>query len=143
VRNDAARSLITGWSDIVGLVIVDLRDPYFVDVARGVEAELQENGMRLLIADSDRLLDKQRQNIQLSSTRVAGIVVAPVVPAKAGAPWSRTGPAPSYSWMMTRARQGPVARLGSARLGGWMGRVAARRLLDRIRARNREFAGAT
>src|SRR6478736_9522233 len=37
VRNDAARSLAAGSSTTVGLVLADLGNSFFVDIARGVE----------------------------------------------------------------------------------------------------------
>jgi len=38
VRNSAARSLAVGSSKLIGLVLVDLANSFFVDIARGVEA---------------------------------------------------------------------------------------------------------
>ena len=37
VRNDAARQLRAGRSRSVGLVVRDVRNPFFTDVARGAE----------------------------------------------------------------------------------------------------------
>ena len=37
MRNDAARQLRAGRSTSVGLVVLDVRNPFFTDVARGAE----------------------------------------------------------------------------------------------------------
>jgi len=39
VRNDAARQLRVGRSSTVGLVVLDVRNPFFTDLARGAESE--------------------------------------------------------------------------------------------------------
>ena len=53
VRNDAARSLAAGTSTTVGLVVADLGNSFFVDIARGAEAVMRRSGMNVLIANSD------------------------------------------------------------------------------------------
>ena len=42
VRNEAARTLAAGTSNLVGLVMLDLSNSFFVDIARGVEKQLGE-----------------------------------------------------------------------------------------------------
>ena len=37
VRNDAARQLRAGRSSSIGLVVLDVRNPFFTDLARGAE----------------------------------------------------------------------------------------------------------
>ena len=59
VRNSAARSLAAGSSNTVGLVLVDLANSFFVDIARGVEATTARAGLKLLLANSD--VDQTRQ----------------------------------------------------------------------------------
>lgn len=135
VRNGAARSLITGSSDLVGLVIVDLRDPYLVDVARGLDAELHESGLRLLIADSDGLLEKQRENIQLfEQSRVAGIVLISV-----GEPSVDSSRPTGLCPLVTMVVQSPADRR-QREPGSAAGRAAGRMVLARIRSRRRPTA---
>lgn len=79
VRNNAARSLVTGRADTVGFVIVDVGNSFFVDMARGVEAELDTHGIRLLLANSDVDLGKQTSYISVfEEAKVAGILLAPL-----------------------------------------------------------------
>ena len=44
VRNDAARQLRAGESRTVGLIVLDLRNPFFTEVARGAEERAAELG---------------------------------------------------------------------------------------------------
>jgi LacI family transcriptional regulator len=53
VRNDAARQLRAGRSSSVGLVVLDARNPFFTDVARGAEDAAAEHGVAVLLGDSD------------------------------------------------------------------------------------------
>ena len=45
VRNDAARQLRAGRSRSIGLVVLDVGNPFFADVARGAEARAAEAGL--------------------------------------------------------------------------------------------------
>jgi LacI family transcriptional regulator len=79
IRNDAARSLAAGTSNTVGIVLADLSNSFFVDIARGAESTLRQYGMNLLIANSDVDLAKQSMNISLfEESRVAGVLLAPL-----------------------------------------------------------------
>src|SRR4051812_14646290 len=49
VRNAAARSLAAGRTDAVGLVLVDLSNSFFVDIARGAEVAVQKSNKYLLL----------------------------------------------------------------------------------------------
>jgi LacI family transcriptional regulator len=79
VRNNAARSLAAGSSNTVGLVLVDLGNSFFVDIARGVEATTARAGLKLLLANSD--VNQKRQSDYLEhfdEARSAGLILAPL-----------------------------------------------------------------
>lgn len=77
VRNGVARSLAAGRSTTLGFVIIDLSNSYFLDIARGAEAEAGKVGLNLLLANSDLSEDKQRTYFDLFvEERVAGILIA-------------------------------------------------------------------
>lgn len=79
IRNDAARSLATGTSSTIGIVLADLSNSFFVDIARGADATARQHGMNLIIANSDVDLAKQSMNISLfEESRVAGVLLAPL-----------------------------------------------------------------
>ena len=60
VRNDAARQLRAGRSRSIGLVVLDVGNPFFTEVARGAEARAAEDGMTVLLGNSDERLDRER-----------------------------------------------------------------------------------
>jgi DNA-binding LacI/PurR family transcriptional regulator len=45
IRNESARQLRAGRSRTIGLVVLDVANPFFTDVARGVEDEASESGL--------------------------------------------------------------------------------------------------
>src|SRR3954468_11363170 len=53
VRNESARQLRAGRSRTIGLIVLDVGNPFFTDVARGVEAAAEEAGLALMLASSD------------------------------------------------------------------------------------------
>ncbi|GHF27116.1 LacI family DNA-binding transcriptional regulator [Pseudolysinimonas yzui] len=78
VRNDAARQLRAGRSTTVGLVVLDVRNPFFTDVARGVEDEAAKHGLSVLLGNSSE--DARRESGYLDlfeEQRVHGILISP------------------------------------------------------------------
>jgi DNA-binding LacI/PurR family transcriptional regulator len=84
--NQVARGLVTGSSRSIGLVISDIRNPFFAEVARGAEDAAFHAGRDLVLCNSDLNSEKQMQYVNwLLAKRVEGIVmnyVAPMSPAK-------------------------------------------------------------
>ena len=79
VRNDAARSLAAGSSTTIGLVLADLGNSFFVDIARGVEQVMRHRGFDVLIANTEIDRDREVRNLELfERSRVAGILFAPL-----------------------------------------------------------------
>ena len=79
VRNDAARSLAAGSSTTIGLVLADLGNSFFVDIARGVEQVMRRRGFDVLIANTEIDRDREVRNLELfERSRVAGILFAPL-----------------------------------------------------------------
>jgi len=82
VRNESARALRAGRTNTIAYVCLDAANPFFTDVARGVEDAAARNDMGVYLCDSgsdaareDRYLDLLEQQ------RVRGILVTPVNPA--------------------------------------------------------------
>src|SRR5215469_11293681 len=50
--NFAARSLVTGKTWTLGLVVPDLLHPFFADVAKAISIEARKHGYNLLISSS-------------------------------------------------------------------------------------------
>ncbi|MEF3402773.1 LacI family DNA-binding transcriptional regulator [Agromyces sp. CCNWLW203] len=79
VRNDAARQLRAGRSRSIGLVVLDVRNPFFTDVARGAEDRAAEEGMTILLGNSDENTDRERAYLDLfEEQRVAGVLISPL-----------------------------------------------------------------
>ena len=59
VRNDAARQLRAGRSRSIGLVVLDVGNPFFAEVARGAEDRAAEDGMTVLLGNSDERAERE------------------------------------------------------------------------------------
>lgn len=79
VRNDAARQLRAGRSRSIGLVVLDVRNPFFTDVARGAEDRAAEDGMTILLGNSDENAERERSYLDLfEEQRVHGVLISPL-----------------------------------------------------------------
>jgi LacI family transcriptional regulator len=79
VRNNAARQLRSGSSRSVGMIVLDVRNPFFTDVARGAEDELVSRQRSLLLANSAE--DPARELMHLAmfeEQRVDGLLIFPI-----------------------------------------------------------------
>ena len=77
--NVNARSLATGKSCLVGLVVPDLLHPFFADVARGLSMALRQEGYFLIVTSSEEDPDLEDREIeQLLSRRLDALVIASV-----------------------------------------------------------------
>ena len=78
VRNESARLLRAGRSRMLGLVVLDVGNPFFTDVARGVEEEAQAAGLAVLLCNTDDRPDKEQRYLELlEEQRVQGVLVTP------------------------------------------------------------------
>jgi LacI family transcriptional regulator len=78
VPNAAARSLIRGRSDTVALVVADIRHPFFMSVARGVEDAAQAANYVLFLGNANETLAREQQYLDaVVSRRVDGVILAP------------------------------------------------------------------
>jgi LacI family transcriptional regulator len=75
--NIAARSLVTGRTFAVGLVVPSLVHPFFAELAKGMAGALRDSGYGVLIASSEERADLERQAIdQMLARRVDVLLVA-------------------------------------------------------------------
>jgi LacI family transcriptional regulator len=78
VRNDAARQLRAGRSRSIGLVVLDVGNPFFAEVARGADARAAEDGMTVLLGNSDQREERESAYLELFlEQRVNGVLVTP------------------------------------------------------------------
>jgi LacI family transcriptional regulator len=79
IRNGSARDLRVGRSRTIGLVVLDVGNPFFTDVARGVDAVVEENGCVLTLVDLGGDMERQRRHLDnLEEQRVQGVLITPV-----------------------------------------------------------------
>jgi LacI family transcriptional regulator len=84
VRNESARQLRAGRSRTIGLVVLDVANPFFTDVARGVEDEANKAGLAVILCNSDDQERKEKRYLELlEEHRVQGVLITPVVGAGA------------------------------------------------------------
>ena len=75
--NFAARSLVTGRSYLVGLVVPDLLHPFFAEVARALSEVLRQSGYYLIISSSDEDPDLEEVEINhLLARRLDTLIIA-------------------------------------------------------------------
>ncbi len=78
VRNDAARQLRAGQSRSIGLIVPDVRNPFFTDVARGAEDAANAQNLSVLLANSDDEVSREQSMVALfEEQRVRGVLVSP------------------------------------------------------------------
>ena len=79
VRNESARQLRAGHSRTIGLVVLDVANPFFTDLARGVEDEVSKAGLAVILCNSDDQERKEKRYLELlEEHRVAGVLITPV-----------------------------------------------------------------
>ncbi|HEX8007595.1 MAG TPA: LacI family DNA-binding transcriptional regulator [Trebonia sp.] len=80
VRNESARQLRAGRSRMIGLVVLDVANPFFTDLARGVEDEANKAGLAVILCNSDDQESKEKRYLELlEEHRVQGVLITPVV----------------------------------------------------------------
>ena len=77
-RNSLARSMITGTTHTIGLVVADIENPFFARAARGVADVAHAAGYEVLLVNSDEDPATERAAVRtLFEKRVDGLIVAP------------------------------------------------------------------
>ncbi|PRA07424.1 MULTISPECIES: LacI family DNA-binding transcriptional regulator [Paenibacillus] len=73
--NEVARSLYKRKSKLIGLLLPDIANPYFPQLARGVEDRMQEQDYRLIFGNSDEDERKEQDYIQtFIQNNVVGVI---------------------------------------------------------------------
>ncbi|MEV6387236.1 LacI family DNA-binding transcriptional regulator [Nocardia xishanensis] len=80
-----ARSLASRTSNIVGVLVSDLRNAFFADVVEGMDAVAQRSGLELILNTGRRSATRERTALEsLLSFRPGGVILlSPVLPAAA------------------------------------------------------------
>ncbi len=76
--NLSARRLRSQDSGTVGVIVADIRNPFFTEVIRAVESRAYEAGLRLILCNTDEDPKKEAMYLQLmEEERVTGVILAP------------------------------------------------------------------
>jgi len=77
IPNAMARSLIIGQTKIIGLIIPDISNPFFPELARGVEDIANVSGYNVIFCNTDDDLGKEEKCFEmLAEKMVDGIIFA-------------------------------------------------------------------
>lgn len=77
VPNAMARAIKTNRSYIIGLLIPDIRNPFFTEIVRGAEDLAYELGYSLFLCNTDDDFKKETEYIKtLQELRIDGIIIA-------------------------------------------------------------------
>lgn len=75
--NRTARTLRKQESEVIALVIPDIENPYFTELARGVEDVAQSAGFSVVLCNTDSQVDKESTYLQIAiSEHMAGVILA-------------------------------------------------------------------
>ena len=79
VPNESARQLRAGRSRAIGMVVMDIANPFFTDLVLGAEDYVQQRGYFVQVSNSAQQPERERSNLQLlEQQRVGGVLLAPI-----------------------------------------------------------------
>lgn len=78
IPSAAAQQLRAGRAKVLGLVVPDIANPFFTEVARGAEDAALEAGYVIILCNSDEKAEREDRYLAvLESQRVGGILITP------------------------------------------------------------------
>ena len=81
VPNRTARSLRRQTSEVIALVIPDIENPYFTQLARGAEDAAQKAGYSVVLCNTDSQVEKEATYLEIAiSEHMAGVILAAASP---------------------------------------------------------------
>jgi LacI family transcriptional regulator, galactose operon repressor len=76
--NHLARSMITGSTRTIGVVVSDIENPFFSRALRGISGVARRHGYEVVLVNTDEDADTERKAVRvLMERRVDGLVVSP------------------------------------------------------------------
>jgi LacI family transcriptional regulator len=78
--NPLARSMITGKTGSVGVVILDISNPHFTNIVKGANRVAIEHGYNLLFVDTEESQAREDELLGALSRRVDGLIVSTRMP---------------------------------------------------------------
>ena len=127
VRNESGRQLRAGRSRMIAYLGLAVTNPFFTDVARGIEEVARSHGLAVFLGNSDRDPSREAEYLEmLLEQRVRGVIVSPFAEL-------------TQQFLHLRGRGVPVALVGSTLGPDWCsaavddvlgGEVAVNHLLE-------------
>jgi LacI family transcriptional regulator len=79
VRNDLARQLKMGGGTTLGMIVLNVANPFFAALAHACEAAAEEAGYTIVFGSSDQFASREDRYAELfEQQRVAGMIIAPL-----------------------------------------------------------------
>jgi LacI family transcriptional regulator len=129
VRNESARQLRAGSSRTLAYVMLDAGNPFFTDVASGMDGAATDVGLSLVLTNSAQRAEREAAHLDLfQQQRVQGVLVTPVDPESAHLVSIRDRGTPVVIVDRTRADNTFCSVAVDDVLGG---RLAVEHLIDR------------
>lgn len=76
----AARRLRSGRTDTLGLIVSDIRNPFFTEISRAVEDVAYQHRMRVLLCNADEDPEKEAFYLQMMrDENVSGVILSPTL----------------------------------------------------------------
>ncbi len=76
-RNSFARGLKTQVSHCIGLIVPDIMNPFYTNIARGVEDVAHDHNYSLILGNTDEDPEKEKKYLQLLESKQAdGLIIA-------------------------------------------------------------------
>lgn len=77
VPNRTARTLRRRSSEVIGLIIPDIENPYFTEMARGVEDVASDAGYSVVLCNSDSVIEKEATYLDIAvAEHMSGVIIA-------------------------------------------------------------------
>ena len=78
--NQVARSLRTGNTKTIGLIVEDISNPFFASIARLIEDKAYKHGYKIIYSSTENNLDKAKGLIKMFKSRqVDAYIIAPMI----------------------------------------------------------------
>jgi DNA-binding LacI/PurR family transcriptional regulator len=79
VPDATARNLRQQTSRVIGVIVSDLRDPFYVDLASGISGQCRRRGHGMMLADNGGAVRRELEAAEsFVSARVTGVVLTPM-----------------------------------------------------------------
>ncbi|MGF3056396.1 LacI family DNA-binding transcriptional regulator [Microbacterium sp. YY-01] len=81
VPNQQARVLTGASSSVIGLVVLDVESPFYMEAAHAIERVVRESGHVVMLCNSESDLEREQALLtMLAAQRVRGVLLAPATP---------------------------------------------------------------